>query len=202
MNTASHTNNRPTLIFATNNAHKVEEIQAAIGHQLEVINLQQAGIDIDIPEPHPTLEGNATEKSSTIHRLTGGDCFSEDTGLEVEALNGEPGVKSARYAGDGRDFNSNIQKLLHNLQDQPNRKARFRTVISLIINGKEHLFEGICEGHILTTPTGGQGFGYDPVFAPDGETRSFAEMSLEEKNHYSHRRKAADKLVAFLRQKR
>jgi len=202
MNTASHTNNRPTLIFATNNAHKVEEIQAAIGHQLEVISLQQAGIDIDIPEPHPTLEGNATEKSSTIHRLTGGDCFSEDTGLEVEALNGEPGVKSARYAGDGRDFNSNIQKLLHNLQDQPNRKARFRTVISLIINGKEHLFEGICEGHILTTPTGGQGFGYDPVFAPDGETRSFAEMSLEEKNHYSHRRKAADKLVAFLRQKR
>jgi len=202
MNTASHTNNRPTLIFATNNAHKVEEIQAAIGHQLEVISLQQAGIDIDIPEPHPTLEGNATEKSSTIHRLTGGNCFSEDTGLEVEALNGEPGVKSARYAGDGRDFNSNIQKLLHNLQDQPNRKARFRTVISLIINGKEHLFEGICEGHILTTPTGGQGFGYDPVFAPDGETRSFAEMSLEEKNHYSHRRKAADKLVAFLRQKR
>ena len=202
MNTASHTNNRPTLIFATNNAHKVEEIQAAIGHQLEVISLHQAGIDIDIPEPHPTLEGNATEKSSTIHRLTGGDCFSEDTGLEVEALNGEPGVKSARYAGDGRDFNSNIQKLLHNLQDQPNRKARFRTVISLIINGKEHLFEGICEGHILTTPTGGQGFGYDPVFAPDGETRSFAEMSLEEKNHYSHRRKAADKLVAFLRQKR
>jgi len=202
MNTASHTNNRPTLIFATNNAHKVEEIQAAIGHQLEVISLQQAGIDIDIPEPHPTLEGNATEKSSTIHRLTGGNCFSEDTGLEVEALNGEPGVKSARYTGDGRDFNSNIQKLLHNLQDQPNRKARFRTVISLIINGKEHLFEGICEGHILTTPTGGQGFGYDPVFAPDGETRSFAEMSLEEKNHYSHRRKAADKLVAFLRQKR
>jgi XTP/dITP diphosphohydrolase len=191
---------RPTLIFATNNAHKVEEIQAAIGSQLEVISLKQAGIDIDIPEPHPTLEANATEKSSTIHQLTGGDCFSEDTGLEVEALNGEPGVKSARYAGDGRDFDANIQKLLHNLEGKSNRKARFRTVISLIMDGKEHLFEGICEGHILSTPTGGKGFGYDPVFVPEGGSRSFAEMSMEEKNHYSHRRKAADKLVAFLKQ--
>ncbi|MBN9380538.1 MAG: RdgB/HAM1 family non-canonical purine NTP pyrophosphatase [Chitinophagaceae bacterium] len=191
----------PTLIFATNNAHKVEEIQAAIGDQLEVISLRQAGIDIDIPEPHATLEANATEKSATIHRLTGSDCFSEDTGLEVTALNGEPGVKSARYAGDGRDFNSNIEKLLHNLEGQTNRKARFRTVISLIINEKEHLFEGICEGRILTAPTGGQGFGYDPIFVPDGDTRSFAEMPLEEKNHYSHRRKAADKLIAFLKNK-
>lgn len=194
-------NMKPTLIFATNNAHKVEEIQAAIGHQLEVISLRQAGIDIDIPEPHATLEANATEKSATIHRLTGGDCFSEDTGLEVAALNGEPGVKSARYAGDGRDFNSNIVKLLHNLEDKSDRKARFRTVISLIKDGREHLFEGICNGHILAAPTGGQGFGYDPVFVPDGDTRSFAEMTLEEKNHYSHRRKAADKLVDFLKHK-
>jgi XTP/dITP diphosphohydrolase len=199
MSAANHNSQRPTLIFATNNAHKVEEVQAAIGHQLEVISLKQAGIDIDIPEPHATLEANAKEKSSTIHRLTGGDCFSEDTGLEVDALNGEPGVKSARYAGDGRDFNSNIQKLLHKLEGQTNRKARFRTVISLIIDEKEHLFEGICEGRILTAPTGGQGFGYDPIFAPDGDTRSFAEMDMEEKNHYSHRRKAADKLVAFLK---
>src|SRR3569833_519644 len=159
---------RPTLIFATNNSHKVEEIQAAIGSQLEVISLKQAGIDIDIPEPHPTLEANATEKSSTIHQLTGGNCFSEDTGLEVEALNGEPGVKSARYAGDGRNFDANIQKLLHNLEGKPNRKARFRTVISLIMDGKEHLFEGFCEGQILSAPTGGKGFGYDPVFVPEG----------------------------------
>lgn len=196
MSTHSHI---PTLIFATNNAHKVEEIQAAIGHQLQVVSLQQAGIDIDIPEPHDTLEANASEKSSTIHRLTGGDCFSEDTGLEVDALNGEPGVKSARYAGEDRSFTSNIDKLLQKLQTQIDRKARFRTVISLILDGEEHLFEGICEGRILTTPTGEKGFGYDPVFMPDGATQSFAEMSMEEKNHYSHRRKAADQLVAFLK---
>jgi XTP/dITP diphosphohydrolase len=201
MNATNHNNQRPILIFATNNAHKVEEIQAAIGHQLEVVSLHQAGIDIDIPEPHATLEANASEKSSTIHRLTGSDCFSEDTGLEVAALNGEPGVKSARYAGADRDFNANIQKLLHNLEGQTNRKARFRTVISLIIDENEHLFEGICEGHILTAPQGTQGFGYDPVFMPDGAGRSFAEMNMEEKNHYSHRRKAADKLVTFLKQK-
>jgi XTP/dITP diphosphohydrolase len=186
------------LIFATNNQHKVEEIQSAIGHLLEVISLQQAGIDIDIPEPFDTLEANASEKSATIHRLTGEDCFSEDTGLEVEALNGEPGVKSARYAGEDRAFAKNIEKLLNILGSRPDRKARFRTVISLIRDGKEYLFEGICEGRILFSPAGDTGFGYDPVFAPDGELRSFAEMTLEEKNHYSHRRKAADKLIAFL----
>lgn len=196
MSTIHH---KPKLIFATNNAHKVEEIQAAIGNDLEVISLQQAGIDIDIPEPHPTLEANASEKSGTIHRLTGGDCFSEDTGLEVEALDGEPGVKSARYAGEDRSFSDNTEKLLYKLQGQPHRKARFRTVISLIMDGQEHLFEGICEGRILTAPTGRKGFGYDPVFSPEGDTRSFAEMNMEEKNHYSHRRKAADKLVAFLK---
>jgi len=201
MNATSHNTARPKLIFATNNAHKVEEIQAAIGDQLEVISLHEAGIDIDIPEPHATLEANATEKSTTIHQLTGGDCFSEDTGLEVTALNGEPGVKSARYAGDGRDFNSNIQKLLRNLEGETHRQARFRTVISLIKDGQEYLFEGICQGRILTTPTGGQGFGYDPVFMPEGASRSFAEMGMDEKNLYSHRRKAADKLVAFLKQK-
>jgi XTP/dITP diphosphohydrolase len=192
-------NHKPTLIFATNNTHKVEEIQAAIGDQLEVISLKQAGIDIDIPEPHETLEANASEKASTIRRLTGSDCFSEDTGLEVDALDGEPGVKSARYAGEDRSFSSNIDKLLHKLQGHTDRKARFRTVISLILDGQEHLFEGICEGRILTSPTGEQGFGYDPVFSPDGDTRSFAEMNMEEKNHYSHRRKAADQLVAFLK---
>ena len=188
------------LLFATNNAHKVEEIQSAIGNLMEVISLQQAGLDIDIPEPHDTLEANASEKSRTIHRLTGLSCFSEDTGLEVYALNGEPGVKSARYAGEDRAFEKNIEKLLNNLDGQTNRSARFRTVISLILDGQEHLFEGICEGRILAAPAGGKGFGYDPVFAPDGEQRSFAEMSLEEKNRFSHRRKAADKLIAFLHQ--
>src|SRR5258708_741518 len=187
------------LIFATNNQHKVEEIQSAIGKELEVISLHQAGIDIDIPEPHDTLEANASEKSGTIHRLTGKNCFSEDTGLEVTALNGEPGVKSARYAGEDRAFEKNVEKLLHKLNENPDRRARFRTVISLILDGQEHLFEGICEGRILMSPAGGKGFGYDPIFSPDGEDRSFAEMTLEEKNHYSHRRKAADKLVEFLR---
>jgi XTP/dITP diphosphohydrolase len=187
------------MIFATNNAHKLEEIQAAIGASLEVISLRQAGIDIDIPEPHDTLEANATEKSSTIHRLTGDNCFSEDTGLEVQALDGEPGVKSARYAGDQRSDEKNIEKLLYRLNDNSNRRARFRTVISLIWEGQEHLFEGICEGHILPAPAGKNGFGYDPVFVPKGDSRSFAQLSLEEKNRYSHRRKAADQLVAFLR---
>jgi len=189
------------LIFATNNQHKVEEIQSAIGDHLEVISLRQAGIDIDIPEPHDTLEANASEKSATIHKLTGQHCFSEDTGLEVPALNGEPGVRSARYAGEDKAFEKNVEKLLHKLEGSPDRRARFRTVISLILDGREHLFEGICEGRILTAPTGNKGFGYDPVFAPDGAERSFAEMTLEEKNRYSHRRQAADKLVEFLRKK-
>ncbi|HWK03711.1 MAG TPA: RdgB/HAM1 family non-canonical purine NTP pyrophosphatase [Puia sp.] len=193
-------NPKAQLIFATNNQHKVEEIQSAIGKELGVISLHQAGIDIDIPEPHDTLEANASEKSFTIHRLTGKNCFSEDTGLEVTALNGEPGVKSARYAGEDRAFEKNMEKLLHKLDGNPDRRARFRTVISLILDGQEHLFEGICEGRILPGPTGTQGFGYDPVFSPDGEERSFAQMTLEEKNQYSHRRKAADKLVAFLRE--
>ena len=190
---------RLSLIFATNNAHKVEEIQAAIGDILGVISLRQAGIDIDIPEPHDTLEANASEKSSVIHRLTGMNCFSEDTGLEVYALNGEPGVKSARYAGGDRSFEKNVELLLHRLDGRPDRKARFRTVISLVLNGREHLFEGICEGRILETPVGDKGFGYDPVFAPEGSSRSFAEMGMEEKNLFSHRRKAADQLVEFLR---
>jgi len=189
---------RIRIIFATNNDHKVAEIQAAIGSSLEVISLRAAGIDIDIPEPHDTLEANATEKSSTIHRLTGANCFSEDTGLEVAALNGEPGVNSARYAGEHRSFEDNIEKLLNKLATATHRQARFRTVISLIWEGTEHQFEGICNGHILPAVTGKGGFGYDPIFVPEGDTRSFAQMSLEEKNQYSHRRKAADQLVTFL----
>jgi len=187
------------IVFATNNENKVKEIRTAVGEDLQIVSLREAGIDIEIPEPWDTLEANATEKSFTIHRLTGASCFSEDTGFEVAALNGEPGVHSARYASDDRSPNANIAKVLDKLGDNPNRKARFRTVISLIWQDKEHLFEGVCEGHVLREPTGNTGFGYDPIFVPTGDTRSFAQMSAEEKNQYSHRRKAADQLVAFLR---
>ena len=187
------------IIFATNNDHKVKEIKLAVGPSLDIVTLQEAGIDIDIPEPWNTLEANATEKSSTIHRLTKENCFSEDTGLEVYALSGEPGVHSARYAGEQRSFGANIQKLLDRLAGTSDRKARFRTVISLIWEEREHLFEGTCEGYIAKRLTGEDGFGYDPIFIPEGDTRSFAQMSTQEKNHYSHRRKAADQLVAFLR---
>lgn len=186
------------LIFATNNQHKVAEIRAFLGNGFDIVSLKEAGIDTDIPEPYNTLEENARTKSETIYKMTGTDCFGEDTGLEVYALNGEPGVKSARYAGDGRDFAANIDKLLHNLEGKTDRSARFRTVISLIINGKEHQFEGICEGQIIGHYRGTAGFGYDPVFVPEGDTRTFAEMSLEEKNKFSHRGKAMKKLISFL----
>lgn len=186
------------IVFATNNENKVKEIRTAVGESLEIVSLKEAGIEIDIPEPWDTLEANATEKSSTIHRLTGNNCFSEDSGLEIEALDGEPGVHSAHYAGD-RSPQANIQKVLEKLNDNPNRSARFRTVISLIWQEKEHQFEGVCEGYILKEPVGDQGFGYDPIFVPKGATRSFAQLSPEEKNQYSARRKAADQLVAFLR---
>ena len=188
-----------TLIFATNNQHKVEEIQSAIGNVFNVLSLKMAGINIEIPEPHDTLEENASEKSRTIHRLTQKNCFSEDTGLAVEALNGEPGVKSARYAGENKSFDDNIHKLLDKMIDQENRKATFRTIISLILDEREYLFEGSCDGIISRERKGVGGFGYDPVFIPDGSDRSFGEMSLAEKNKYSHRKKAADKLITFLK---
>jgi XTP/dITP diphosphohydrolase len=187
-----------SLIFATNNQHKVDEIRFVIGDLFEIITLKEAGIDIDIPEPHDTLEANASEKSGTIHRMTGENCFSEDTGLEVEALNGEPGVKSARYAGDGRDFQANIDKVLRNLEGKANRKARFRAVISLILDDKEYLFDGICDGRIIDEQKGLKGFGYDPVFIPDGADITFAEMPMGEKTKYSHRQKAIAKLINFL----
>ena len=186
------------LIFATNNQHKVDEIRSALKEDFEIITLKEAGIDIDIPEPHHTLEENASEKSKVIYQLKNTDCFSEDTGLEVEALNGEPGVKSARYAGEHRSFDANIDKLLENLKGIENRKAQFRTVISLIKNGKEFLFEGICEGIITNEKMGEKGFGYDPIFVPNGSQLSFAQMSTSQKNEFSHRRKALDKLIAFL----
>jgi XTP/dITP diphosphohydrolase len=186
------------LIFATNNQHKVDEIRKVLGNTFDVITLKEAGINIDIPEPHSTLEQNATEKSRIIYSLTKKDCFSEDTGLEVETLNREPGVKSARYAGEGRSDADNIQKLLSNLINENNRRAQFRTVISLIREGKEHQFEGICGGTITREQRGEKGFGYDPVFIPDGSEKTFAEMSMEEKNKYSHRKKATQKLITFL----
>jgi XTP/dITP diphosphohydrolase len=186
------------LIFATNNRHKVEEIQAAIGNKIRIRTLADAGIDVDIPEPHDTLEANALEKSKTIYSMTSSNCFSEDTGLEVEVLNGDPGVKSARYAGEEKDFQKNIEKLLENLETAENRNARFRTVISLIWNSEEYFFEGTCEGRISHARKGQQGFGYDPIFVPFGAEKTFAEMSMNEKNQFSHRKKAADKLVLFL----
>ena len=186
------------LIFASNNVHKIEEIRSIIGNSFEVITLQEAGIDTDIPEPYDTIEENASAKSRFIYQVTGINCFSDDTGLEVDALGGEPGVKSARYAGEDKSFDKNIEKLLLKLGNRSDRKARFRAVISLILEGKDFLFEGICEGKINYTPKGNAGFGYDPLFIPDRENRTFAEMSLEEKNRHSHRRKALVKLVAFL----
>lgn len=188
-----------TLIFATNNQHKVDEIRMVLGNQFNIITLKEAGIDIDIPEPHDTLEANASEKSGTIYRLTNKNCFSEDTGLEVEALNGEPGVKSARYAGEGRSFEANIDKLLQNLKPHQNKAARFRTVISLIVKGKEYMFEGICNGNIVSERKGSNGFGYDPVFIASGSEKTFAEMSMQEKGVYSHRKKAMEKLIIFLK---
>ena len=186
------------LIFASNNAHKTEEIRSIIGNSFELITLQEAGIDTEIPEPFDTIEENASAKSSLVYQLTGKTCFSDDTSLEVDALGGEPGVKSARYAGENKSFDDNIQKLLLKLGNRPDREARFRTVISLFLEGKEFLFEGVSEGKIIFSPKGNGGFGYDPLFVPDGENRTFAEMSLEEKNRHSHRRKALVKLVAFL----
>ena len=187
-----------SIIFATNNQNKVEEVRAVLGSRFNIITLREAGIDIDIPEPHDTLEANATEKSKTIFALTNKNCFSEDTGLEVDALNGEPGVKSARYAGESRSFDDNIEKLLTKLVYENNKTARFRTVISLILDGKEHLFEGICTGTIIAERKGNNGFGYDSVFVPDGSDRTFAEMDMAGKNKFSHRKKAMEKLINFL----
>lgn len=186
------------LIFATNNSNKVLEIRNALNKDLEIISLKEAGIDKEIPEPHDTLEDNAAEKSRVIYEMTGKNCFSEDTGLEVDALSGAPGVKSARYAGDHSSDRENLQKLLVEMKGIPNRAARFRTVISLIINGQEEQFEGICNGTITQVLTGENGFGYDPVFVPEGSDKTFAEMTLDEKKAFSHRARAVKKLVLYL----
>jgi XTP/dITP diphosphohydrolase len=169
-----------------------------VGDRFRIVTLDEAGISIDIPEPHDTLEKNASEKSTTLWRLTGKYAFGEDTGLEVAALNGEPGVKSARYAGEDKAFDKNIEKLLDKLRGKSDRSARFRTVISLVFRENEYLFEGTCDGSIENAPRGNGGFGYDPVFTPAGSDRTFGEMSMDEKARYSHRKKATDKLVLFL----
>ena len=186
------------IVFATNNQHKVKEIRSDLPEDISIITLREADIDVDIPEPHETLEENAAEKARTIFRLTGLDCFSEDTGLEVTALDNAPGVHSARYAGEEKSFERNTEKLLANLEGKTDRSARFRTVICLILQGKEHYFEGRCEGRIAGEPAGSQGFGYDPVFIPEGSDKTFAQMGMAEKNRFSHRKKATDMLVVFL----
>jgi len=186
------------IIFATNNKNKVEEIKHLSHKNFQILTLQEAGIDIDIPEPHDTLEANATEKSSTIYTITNEAVFSEDTGLEVDALGGAPGVKSARYAGEGRNMQDNIDKLLQELKDKTTRAAQFRTVVSLIIAGKEYQFQGICKGHITNEMAGTNGFGYDPVFIPEGSNTTFANMDIAEKNKFSHRKKAVQQLIDFL----
>lgn len=191
------------IIFATNNQNKVEEIRSALPENFSIVSLKEAGIDIDIPEPHDTLQDNAAEKARTIYNLTKNDCFSEDTGLEVYSLNNEPGVRSARYAGEYFDklsmtSDKNIDKLLSKLKNSSDRKARFRTVICLILGSKEYFFEGVCEGEIISERKGSHGFGYDSIFIPAGSGKTFAQMTMNEKNMYSHRKKALDKLVTFL----
>lgn len=186
------------LIFATNNLHKLKEIQSLIGMQFSIKSLQQIGCTEDIPETAPTLEGNALLKAQYIFDKYGKNCFADDTGLEIEALDGRPGIFSARYATDGHDFEANIEKVLGELSDSKNRKARFRTVIALILEGTVHYFEGIVNGEIITERKGIKGFGYDPVFLPDGYKQTFAEMPLAEKNKISHRARAVNKLVDFL----
>ena len=188
-----------SLVFATNNKHKLEEISHLLEGTYEIIPLEAIGCHDDIPEDHETLEENALQKARYIKEHYGCDCFADDTGLEIEALNGQPGVYSARYAGPAKDSKANMQKVLDNMQNQANRKACFRTIIALILDGQEYLFEGRVDGEILTEQHGSTGFGYDPIFRPEGFKESFAEMDLDTKNSISHRGRAVSKLVDFLK---
>lgn len=190
--------NKLKLVFATNNANKLKEVQAMLTN-FEIISLADIHCFDDIPETANTLEGNAILKANYITEKFGYDCFADDTGLEVNALNNEPGVFSARYAGKENNAEANMNKLLTNLSNTINRKAQFRTAIALNIQGKQFIFEGICEGTILTAKQGNSGFGYDPIFMPQGYKKSFAEMDLIEKGAISHRGKAIEKLVTFLK---
>jgi XTP/dITP diphosphohydrolase len=186
------------IIFATNNKHKADEIRMILGEQFEIITLKEAGIFIDIPEPHHTLKENAIEKAQVIYRLKNKNCFSEDTGLEVEALNGAPGVFSARYAGEQATAEENIQKLLNELEGKSNRKACFTTCICLILDEKQYFFEGKCHGIIADSVRGDKGFGYDPIFIPEGYQLTFAELDPKIKSEISHRKKAVAQMVDFL----
>lgn len=192
------------IVFATNNAHKLQEVRQILGVRFEVVGLADIGCHEDIPETAETLEGNALQKARYVKEHYGLDCFADDTGLEVRALDGAPGVHTARYAelfgaGDTHDSNANMNLLLRNLENKSDRHARFRTVIALIYQGEEHLFEGIVEGEILHERHGHEGFGYDPVFEPEGRGVSFAEMLAADKNAISHRGRASQKLVEFLK---
>lgn len=186
------------LVFASNNPYKIKEIGSIIGEDITLLSLGDLKISEDIPENEATLEGNALVKARHVHMLTGRNVFADDTGLETEALNGLPGVHSARFAGEDKDSSANIDKLQGMLEGTDNRKARFRTVIALILDNREYLFEGTVSGQIIRERRGSEGFGYDPVFIPDGESRTFAEMNLEEKNKLSHRARAFMKLREFL----
>jgi XTP/dITP diphosphohydrolase len=186
------------IVFATNNLHKLEEVRHLAGTDIRILSLKEIGCNEDIPEDADTLEGNASIKSRYISGKYGIDCFADDTGLEIDALGGRPGVRSARYAGEECIAANNVKKVLAEMEGVADRKARFRTVISLMINGQEMIFEGAVEGTILHSPRGTDGFGYDPVFLPDGKDKSFAEMSLEDKNKISHRARAIEKLIGHL----
>ena len=189
------------LVFATNNKHKLQEVRDIVGDRVEVLSLSDINCNDDIPETADTLQGNALIKARYIYEKYGVDCFADDTGLEVEALDGAPGVYSARYAGEECDSEANMKKLLHNLTDKNNRNAQFRTVIALIINGEERLFNGIVKGVIATEKMGTSGFGYDPIFIPEGFSESFAQMDASMKNSISHRYRATEELSIFLKEK-
>lgn len=186
------------LVIATHNKHKLEEIQKVLGDKIKIVSLRDLGCNEDIPETGTTLKENAYQKAKYVWDKYGKNCFADDTGLIVEALNGAPGVYSARYAGEHCSFDDNIDLLLENMEGKTNRNARFETVICLIQDGKEQYFEGRCDGCILTERYGRGGFGYDPIFMPNGYGESFAELSMEEKNKISHRGKATDKLIKYL----
>ena len=187
-----------SIVFATSNANKVREVSALLDGNIEIVSLEDIGCTEEIPETQPTIEGNALQKARYVRDNYKIDCFAEDTGLEIMALNGEPGVYSARYAGEDKDSEANMTKVLTKLEGKSDRTAQFKTVVALTLNEKEYTFEGICKGHIATAKSGHQGFGYDPIFIPEGYDVSFAEMSAEDKNRISHRGKAIDKLKDFL----
>ncbi|MEM6684942.1 MAG: non-canonical purine NTP diphosphatase [Bacteroidota bacterium] len=190
------------IVFATNNQNKVNEVQSLLPENITILSLKDIGGIEDIPETQPTIEGNAIQKAQYVKDKYGYDCFADDTGLEVRALYGEPGVFSARYAGPQRNADDNMNKLLQNLANKKDRTAQFKTVIALILNGKQFTFTGICEGAIIEEKRGDKGFGYDPIFMADGFTETFAQISLEEKNRVGHRGKAVQKLIDFLQQQK